>query len=195
MSCQKGNTNRSRPQKYQNHTAFKNNLYDNSKKIKFINNIEIIDVCERCKNIIEWKIKYKKYKTLKTPMKCTKCEQKTVKHSYHNICLPCAKQNEICPKCGKKKEIVEVKPSREELIKLDEEFKTILKMIPERKQTKNTKNNKQHMSQLDTDTNGGDGKNKHEDKTDLKGREDLLTKLKSLATTEGEDDNFNSDTD
>ncbi|KMQ84750.1 Uncharacterized protein C9orf85-like protein [Lasius niger] len=114
-------------------------------------------------------------------MKCTKCEQKTVKHSYHNICLPCAKQNEICPKCGKKKEIVEVKPSREELIKLDEEFKTILKMIPERKQN--------------TDTNGGDGKNKHEDKTDPKGREDLLTKLKSLATTEGEDDNFNSDTD
>lgn len=133
MSCQKGNTSRSRPQKYQNHTAFKNNLYDNSKKIKFINSIEVVNVCERCKKIIEWKIKYKKYKALKGPVKCVKCEQKTVKHSYHNICLPCAKQNEICPKCGKKKEIVEVKPNREELIKLDEEFKTILKTLSERK--------------------------------------------------------------
>lgn len=133
MSCQKGNTSRSRSQKYQNHTAFKNNLHDNSKKIKFINNIEVANVCERCKKIIEWKIKYKKYKALKAPIKCIKCEQKAVKHSYHNICLPCAKQNEICPKCGKKKEIVEGKPSKEEQIKLDEEFKIILKTMSERK--------------------------------------------------------------
>lgn len=133
MSCQKGNTNRSRSQKYQNRTTFKNNLHDNSKKIKFINSIEVVNVCERCKKIIEWKIKYKKYKALKAPMKCIKCEQKTVKHSYHNICLPCAKQNKICPKCGKKKEIVEGKPSKEEQIKLDEEFKIILKTMSERK--------------------------------------------------------------
>lgn len=130
MSYQKGNTSRSRSQKYQNHTAFKNNLHDTSKKTKFINNIEVNDVCERCKKIIEWKIKYKKYKVLKVPMKCTKCGQKTVKHSYHNICLPCAKQNEICPKCRKKedkevqneicpkyreKEGKEVKPDLEEI--------------------------------------------------------------------------------
>ncbi|XP_050448744.1 uncharacterized protein LOC126850107 [Cataglyphis hispanica] len=205
MSCQKGNTSRSRPQKYQNHTAFKNNLYDNSKKIKFINSIEVVNVCERCKKIIEWKIKYRKYKALKAPMKCIKCEQKIVKHSYHNICLPCAKQNEICPKCGKKKEIVEAKPNREELIKLDEEFKTILKTLSERKRrtflrymnqqsSKNTKNNK-HMSGSDIDINKCEVKDKSEDKTDSKGREDLLIKLKSLAIIGEEDDTFNSDTD
>ncbi|KAM0732540.1 Uncharacterized protein ACS0PU_000701 [Formica fusca] len=192
MSCQKGNTSRSRPQKYQNHTAFKNNLYDNSKKIKFINSIEVVNVCERCKKIIEWKIKYKKYKALKGPIKCVKCEQKTVKHSYHNICLPCAKQNEICPKCGKKKEIVEVKPNREELIKLDEEFKTILKTLSERKRRTFLRYMNQ---QLYTDIKEGDGKDKSEDKTDSKGREDLLTKLKSLAIVGEEDDNFDSDTD
>lgn len=114
MSCQKGSANRSRPQKYQNHTAFKNNLHDNSHKIKLINSIEITNVCERCKKIIEWKIKYKKYKMLKTPVKCIKCQQKTVKHSYHNICLLCAKEQEICSKCGQKKEIVEGNPSKQE---------------------------------------------------------------------------------
>lgn len=133
MSCQKGNSSRSRPQKYQNHTSFKNNLYDNSQKIKSINSTEVTNVCERCKKIIEWKIKYKKYKVLKAPMKCIKCEQKTVKHSYHNICLPCAKQQGICSKCGQKKDIVEGKPSKEEQIKLDAEFEAILKTIPERK--------------------------------------------------------------
>ncbi|KAL6260024.1 uncharacterized protein C9orf85 homolog [Pogonomyrmex barbatus] len=109
MSCQKGNINRSRPQKHQNHTSFKNNLHDNSQKIKLINTVEVINVCERCKKIIEWKIKYKKYKVLKAPTKCIKCEQKTVKHSYHNICLSCARQQEICPKCGQKCQIVEEK--------------------------------------------------------------------------------------
>lgn len=133
MSLQRGNTTRSRSQKHQNHVAFRNNLHDNSQKTKFINSIEVANVCKRCKTIIEWKIKYKKYKTLKTPVKCTKCEQKTVKHSYHNICLPCAKQQQVCSKCGEKKEIIEGKPSKEEQIKLDAEFKVTLKTMSERK--------------------------------------------------------------
>lgn len=95
--------------------------------------MEVANVCERCKKIIEWKIKYKKYKVLKAPTKCTKCEQKTVKHSYHMICLPCAKQQEVCPKCGLKSEIVEGKPSKEEQIKLDVELQALLKTLPERK--------------------------------------------------------------
>lgn len=133
MSCQKGNASRSRSQKYQNHTVFKNNLHDTSQKTKLINSIEIANVCERCKKIIEWKIKYKKYKPLKAPAKCTKCEQKTVKHSYHIMCLPCAKQQEVCPKCGIKSEIVEGKSSKEEQIKLDAELQALLKTLPERK--------------------------------------------------------------
>jgi len=133
MSSQRGNTNRSRAQKHQNRTAFKNNLHDTSQKTKFINNLQIVNVCEHCKNIIEWKIKYKKYKALKAPAKCTVCEQKTVKHAYHNICLPCAKQKEVCPKCGKNKEVVEGKPNKEEQTKLDAELRAILKTMPERK--------------------------------------------------------------
>lgn len=133
MSCEKGNSNRSRAQKYQNHTAFKNDLHDKSHKTKLINSINVANVCQRCKKIIEWKIKYKKYRTLKAPTKCTKCEQKTVKHAYHIMCLPCAKQQQICPKCGEKGEIVEGEPSREEQVKLDVELQALLRTLPERK--------------------------------------------------------------
>ncbi|XP_043487251.1 uncharacterized protein C9orf85 homolog isoform X2 [Polistes fuscatus] len=133
MSCQKGNTKRSRPQKYKNQTVFKNDLHDKSHRTKFINSIEVANVCERCKKIIEWKIKYKKYKPLKAPAKCTKCEEKTVKHAYHTMCLPCSKEHKVCPKCCVEREIIEAKLSKEEIMKMDAELPIFLKQLPERK--------------------------------------------------------------
>lgn len=101
MSSQRGNISRSRPQKHKNKTVFKNNLHDTSHTIKQINSIEISNVCERCKGVLEWKIKYKKYKQLKAASTCVTCHMKTVKHAYHTICLPCSKTAKVCPKCGK----------------------------------------------------------------------------------------------
>uniref|UniRef100_A0A224Y1S8 Uncharacterized protein n=1 Tax=Panstrongylus lignarius TaxID=156445 RepID=A0A224Y1S8_9HEMI len=100
MSSQKGNVNRIRPQKHQNSKAFKNDLYDNTNTTKFLNSLEISDVCQRCKDILEWKIKYKKYKLLKNPTSCTKCNNKTVNLSYRKICSKCATNLSVCPKCG-----------------------------------------------------------------------------------------------
>lgn len=68
MSTRKGN-NKKRGQKHQNTTTFKNNLHDTSKTTKTINNLLVQGVCERCRSIIEWKKKYKKYKPLTTPKK------------------------------------------------------------------------------------------------------------------------------
>lgn len=136
MSCQKGNVSRSRAPKFQNRTAFKNDLHDKTHKTKLINSIEVANVCERCKQKIEWKIKYKKYKPLKVPVKCTKCEQKVVKHAYHIMCLPCAKQREICPKCGISGKIIAPGPSKEEQMKLNAEFQALLKTLSERKRRK-----------------------------------------------------------
>ena len=133
MSTQKGNTKRSRPQKYQNHFAFKNTLFDTSHKTKKINSLQIANVCERCKKILEWKIKYKKYKPLKAPGKCNKCDQKTIKHAYHSMCGPCASQRRVCPKCGQQSELVQATPSKEEQIQLDVEMQAMLKTLPERK--------------------------------------------------------------
>ncbi|XP_072815690.1 uncharacterized protein C9orf85 homolog isoform X2 [Vicugna pacos] len=63
-------------------------------------------VCQRCKEILEWRVKYGKYKPLSKPKKCVKCLQKTVKDSYHIMCRPCACELEVCAKCGKKEDIV-----------------------------------------------------------------------------------------
>lgn len=105
MSCAKGNIQRTRPQKHQNRTAFKNDLHDTSKKTKFLKSLDISGVCERCKEIIEWKIKYKKYKPLTAPKKCVGCEQKTIKHAYHVLCSKCATEKRVCAKCCKPTEV------------------------------------------------------------------------------------------
>lgn len=116
MSSQKGNVTRSRPQKHKNKTVFKNNLHDTSNQTKIINSIQVGDVCVRCKEIIEWKIKFKKFKLLKHSKTCVKCSQKTVKQAYHIICKECAGKLGICSKCCQKKEITEAHPTQQEQV-------------------------------------------------------------------------------
>jgi hypothetical protein len=100
MSSERGNVKRTRPQKHQNSTKFKNDLHDKSDKTKYLNQVEIKDLCPKCKAIIEWKIKYKKYKLMSGPAVCTKCHEKNIKLSYRTICPPCANSQQLCPKCG-----------------------------------------------------------------------------------------------
>ena len=69
MSSQKGNVKKAGAQKYKNVRAFKNDLYDTSKTQKEINNLEFYGLCDHCKNILDWKVKYKKYKPLTMPKK------------------------------------------------------------------------------------------------------------------------------
>lgn len=105
MSTSRGSASRQRPQKYQNRTAFKNDLHDTSQKTKIINSLDITGVCKRCKDIIEWKIKYKKYKPLSAPRKCVNCEQKAIKHAYHMFCSKCSSEKQVCAKCCKPVEV------------------------------------------------------------------------------------------
>ncbi|XP_074651698.1 uncharacterized protein C9orf85 homolog [Tubulanus polymorphus] len=134
MSSQKGNSKRTRGQKYQNKSAFKNNLHDTSKMTKLLNELAVTGVCKHCSEIIDWKIKYKKYKPLTQAKKCTKCLQKTVKKAYYIICEPCAKKHEVCAKCGKNEEIVqEPLPSEAEEARMQSQFEQELKLLPERK--------------------------------------------------------------
>ncbi|XP_015510146.2 uncharacterized protein LOC107217241 [Neodiprion lecontei] len=194
MSSQKGNAARSRPQKYQNRHAFKNNLHDTSHKTKFINGIDVANVCERCKQIIEWKIKYKKYKPLKAPSKCVKCEQKTVKHAYHIMCGPCAKKNEVCPKCGIKSELIPGKPTVQEQLKLDTELQVMLKALPERKRRTfirymNRKGKPQGDNNESSKSEEGMAEEQLENVAEQpRTREELLEKLKSLKLSNNEED-------
>ncbi|XP_053466607.1 uncharacterized protein C9orf85 homolog isoform X2 [Ictalurus furcatus] len=106
MSSQKGATSRTRGQKYQNTTAFKNDKHGASPQVKKANAKVHDGVCQRCKDILEWKVKYSKYKSLTQPRKCVKCLQKTVKDAYHIMCRPCALQLQRCAKCGQSEEVV-----------------------------------------------------------------------------------------
>jgi hypothetical protein len=69
MSTQKGNVRKTGSQKYQNKSAFKNSLHDTTPRVKLMNSVVLGRVCKRCKDIIDWKIKYKKYKPLTVPKK------------------------------------------------------------------------------------------------------------------------------
>ncbi|XP_031218038.1 uncharacterized protein C9orf85 homolog [Mastomys coucha] len=103
MSSQKGNATRSRPQKHQNTFTFKNDKFDKSVQTKKINAKLHDGVFQCCKEVLEWRVKYSKYKPLSKPKKCVKCLQKTVKDSYYIMCRPCACELEVFPKCRKKR--------------------------------------------------------------------------------------------
>lgn len=134
MSTERGNTSRTRAQKHQNKTKFKNNLHDTSHTTKFLNNLEVENVCSKCKGVIEWKIKYKKYKPLKAPSTCIKCHNKNVKFAYHTICTDCAKASKVCPKCGEAKELIQSTSTvtQEDLLK-NREIQEMVKALSERR--------------------------------------------------------------
>ncbi|XP_006023887.1 uncharacterized protein C9orf85 homolog [Alligator sinensis] len=106
MSSQRGNVARTRPQRHQNAGAFRNDKYGASAQCKKINAKLHDGVCQHCKDVLEWRVKFSKYKPLTKPKKCVKCLQKTVKDSYHIVCRPCASKLDVCAKCGKGEEIV-----------------------------------------------------------------------------------------
>lgn len=72
MSSKRGDMQRCRAQKHQNKTVFKNDLHDKSDKIKKLNAMSINEVCKHCSDVIQWKIKYRKYKPLTAPKTCQK---------------------------------------------------------------------------------------------------------------------------
>ena len=69
-------------------------------------------LCQRCHDIIKWKIDYRKYKPLTTPGRCNTCNERTIIKAYRTICDRCAHQPKVlpdgktvsqrlCTKCGK----------------------------------------------------------------------------------------------
>ncbi|XP_050230438.1 uncharacterized protein LOC126679446 [Mercurialis annua] len=60
---------------------------------------EITGVCPRCKEQIDWKRRYGKYKFLSEPAKCLRCSKRAVRQAYHSLCTACAKEQNVCAKC------------------------------------------------------------------------------------------------
>lgn len=104
MSLRSGN-NKKKGQKYQNTYAFKHNK--GSMKTRHILSSPLDHLCERCLQILEWKLSYRKYKPLTAQRRCNICLEKTVLKAYRTICDKCAisdQNNLLCTKCGEKVE-------------------------------------------------------------------------------------------
>lgn len=96
MSCQKGNTKKP-GQKHQNTYAFKHNK--NSMLTRKIQEAPLDKLCQRCLNILEWKLKYRKYKPLTTPGVCRLCNLKNILKGHRTVCDSCSLQYMVCSKC------------------------------------------------------------------------------------------------
>ena len=92
-----------RHQKYQNKKAFK--VRDHIENDKLIKSTPMHHLCNKCSEVIEWKLKYGKYKKLTAPKKCLKCNLKRIVANYRLICNPCGDKHKLCTKCGLEKEI------------------------------------------------------------------------------------------
>ncbi|KAE8686097.1 solute carrier family 25 member 44-like isoform X1 [Hibiscus syriacus] len=91
------------PPKHQNRYAWKPNagVKINEKEVggKLRPYSDITGVCPRCKEQIDWKRRYGKYKPLTEPAKCQLCSKRNVRQAYHNLCSGCAKEQKVCTKC------------------------------------------------------------------------------------------------
>ncbi|KAJ7971107.1 Small acidic-like protein [Quillaja saponaria] len=96
-------TKRQGPPKHQNKFAWKPNagVKINETEVggRFRPLSEVTGVCHRCKEQIEWKRRYGKYKSLTEPAKCQSCSKRAVRQAYHNLCHGCAKEHGVCAKC------------------------------------------------------------------------------------------------
>ncbi|KAL2504953.1 hypothetical protein Adt_20574 [Abeliophyllum distichum] len=97
-------SSRKGPQKHQNKFAWKPNDSGQINPTELGGRLrpysEVTGVCLRCKEQIEWKRKYGKYKALIEPAKCQRCSKRNVRQAYHNLCTGCAKEHRICAKCS-----------------------------------------------------------------------------------------------
>ena len=56
-------------------------------------------ICDKCREKVQWKFKYGKYKSLSKPGTCQNCKNKSVTKAYRCYCDACAKKKACCGAC------------------------------------------------------------------------------------------------
>ncbi|XP_017056139.1 uncharacterized protein C9orf85 homolog [Drosophila ficusphila] len=200
MSSQRGNVSRTRAQKHKNRHVFKNDLHDKTPQQIRLNAMHVSTVCQRCKEQIEWKIKYKKYKPLTQAKICAHCKERAVKKAYHVICRDCAVKAHACAKCLKSANevaIEEPQPTPREEQQLQAEMDRLVKSFSERKRRaflrymKRGKKQPQDAQPLDEQELEAQEKAKRVAHT----RDELLDKIKQLNLAAEDDEEEDSDFD
>jgi hypothetical protein len=57
-------------------------------------------VCDKCREKVQWRFQYNRYKSLTKPGGCRNCKNKTVTKAYRIFCDPCATSKAACAACG-----------------------------------------------------------------------------------------------
>ena len=103
MSLRPGN-NKKKGQKHQNTYTYHHNKGSLISRKILSSPLDLL--CERCLEILSWKVKYNKYHPLKTPGKCNQCQEKCIYKAYRTLCDGCATKDgkKRCTKCGEEVE-------------------------------------------------------------------------------------------
>lgn len=72
---------------HQNEFSFQHN--PKSKKTAIILATPIQHVCRRCRDKLDWRKQYRKYKPLTAPGTCNHCKKRNVRAAYHTLCESC----------------------------------------------------------------------------------------------------------
>jgi len=207
MSTRSGENKRARSQKHQNKTAW--NAYDKFKtdpKSKIASGVTVTNCCSKCTEVIDWKIRYGKYKPLTKPAKCTRCSERRIKSAYHILCISCVELTGNCAKCGQKEELVnQPEPTKVEADRLAAEIQKETKALPERKrrsflrylrQQEKKANNPAKITTKTIETPQDSEDNiEEEPKTLYQVHQEALSKLKELKEKYGREDDFDIDFD
>ena len=116
-------------QRHKNSFAFVPSKH--SAKAMAIAAIEVTGCCQKCIDVIEYKQRFGKYKSLTQPAICLKCTLKKVTHAYHVICQLCAGIDGVCAKCRTPCELAPTKTLQEQ-IQLKQQKQAVLASMSER---------------------------------------------------------------
>jgi len=97
MSTRSGDPTK-KGQRYQNVWAYKHN--PNSMLTRKIIKSPLDNLCEHCYDVMEWKIKFRRYKPLTVPARCNLCDKKQIFKAHRTICDICATTKKLCTKCA-----------------------------------------------------------------------------------------------
>jgi hypothetical protein len=69
------------------------------RKEAHIQHVMVEGVCDKCRDKLQWRFHYNKYKSLTRPGTCQSCKNKCITKAYRTYCDPCARKSSVCPGC------------------------------------------------------------------------------------------------
>lgn len=93
-----GFTKNAQKQKYVRHRDMK--MKDSElRKEDHIQQVMVEGICRKCREKIQWRFNFDKYKPLRAPATCQQCKQKTITRAYRTLCDGCGQAKNACPAC------------------------------------------------------------------------------------------------